>query len=94
MLGSFAAIPPSLVGPGGKRCFFLGARALYVCQLVFHELSYSTIDNCLMFFLAGATTGIGAERSCAGANDFPALERTALATETELSGHGLAPGGG
>ncbi len=36
---------------------FLGLMGLYVCQLAFHELSYSTIDNCLVFFLAGMTRG-------------------------------------
>jgi O-antigen ligase len=36
----------------------LGTAGVYVCQLVFHELSYSTLDNCLIFFLAGMTSGI------------------------------------
>ena len=41
-----------------QAVLFLGVLGLYACQLTFHELSYSTIDNCLVFFLAGATTGI------------------------------------
>jgi O-antigen ligase len=36
---------------------FLGVLGLYVCQLVFHELSYSTMDNCLVFLLAGTLMG-------------------------------------
>lgn len=41
-----------------QATLFLGVLALYACQLTFHELSYSTIDNCLVFFLAAATTDI------------------------------------
>jgi O-antigen ligase len=41
-----------------QAVLFMGVLALYACQSAFHELSYSTIDNCLVFVLAGATTGI------------------------------------
>jgi O-antigen ligase len=46
-----------------QAILFLSVMGLYVCQLMFHELSYSTIDNCLVFLLAGATTGIGRDWS-------------------------------
>jgi O-antigen ligase len=35
----------------------LGVMGLYVCQLTFHELSYSVIDNNLMFMFAGTMMG-------------------------------------
>ncbi len=37
---------------------FLGAMGVYVCQAFFHELSYTPIDNSLLFLLAGITVGI------------------------------------
>ncbi len=40
----------------------LGAMAVYVCQAAFHELSYSPIDNLLIFFLAGTVVGLHADR--------------------------------
>jgi O-antigen ligase len=36
----------------------LGALGLYACQAAFHELSYLSINNALLFFLAGITTAI------------------------------------
>lgn len=36
----------------------LGVLGLYLCQLTSHEISYSTQDNCLIFFLAGMTAGV------------------------------------
>ena len=36
----------------------VGALGLYVCQALFHELSYLSMDNALLFFLAGITTGL------------------------------------
>ncbi len=37
---------------------FLAAFGVYTCQLLFHELSYSTLDNALLFFLAGVAVGL------------------------------------
>jgi O-antigen ligase len=37
---------------------FLGALGIYASQLAFHELSYSTLDNMLIFFLAGIQAGL------------------------------------
>ncbi len=37
---------------------FLGAMGIYVAQLAFHELSYSPLDNMLIFFLAGIQAGL------------------------------------
>jgi O-antigen ligase len=39
---------------------FLGAMAVYAVQLLFHELSFSPLDNSLMFCLAGITVGLTA----------------------------------
>ncbi len=36
----------------------IGALGLYVCQALFHELSYLPMDNTVLFFLAGITTGL------------------------------------
>jgi len=36
----------------------LGALAVYVCQAAFHELSYTPIDNSLLFLLAGTAAGL------------------------------------
>jgi O-antigen ligase len=36
----------------------LAAMAAYVCQLGAHELSYSTLDNSLLFLLAGIASGL------------------------------------
>ena len=33
----------------------VGALGLYVCQALFHELSYLPMDNTVLFFLAGIT---------------------------------------
>lgn len=36
----------------------LGALGIYTSQLLFHELSYSPLDNLLIFFLAGIQSGL------------------------------------
>lgn len=42
-----------------RHCvFFAATLGLYACQLLFHELSYSVLDNCLIFLLAGITAGL------------------------------------
>lgn len=40
-----------------QAVWLLGALGLFACQMAFHELSYSTIDNSLLFLLAGGTLG-------------------------------------
>ena len=42
-------------GPAPKAALTVGALGLYVCQALFHELSYLPMDNALLFFLAGIT---------------------------------------
>jgi O-antigen ligase len=37
---------------------FLGALATYAVQMLFHEVSYTTIDNSLIFLLAGIAVGL------------------------------------
>ncbi len=39
----------------------MGTLAAYFCQLLFHELSYTSIDHSLVFFIAGMTGGIRAD---------------------------------
>lgn len=41
----------------GERLASVGVLAIYVCQMAFDELSYAPIENSLVFFLAGMTTG-------------------------------------
>jgi O-antigen ligase len=36
----------------------LGVVAIYVCVAMFHEMSYTPIDNALLFLLAGITVGL------------------------------------
>jgi O-antigen ligase len=36
----------------------LGVLAVYACQLMFHELSYTPIDHSLVFLFAGLTAGL------------------------------------
>ncbi|HEY2148538.1 MAG TPA: hypothetical protein VGH32_11410, partial [Pirellulales bacterium] len=36
----------------------LGAIGIYTSQMLFHELSYSQVDNLLIFFLAGVQAGL------------------------------------
>ena len=62
----------------------LGALAIYVCQVAFHELSYTPMDNSLVFFLAGTVMGLrpaakpAAATAAAGLSDAP-LGRAATA---------------
>jgi O-antigen ligase len=39
----------------------LGALATYAVQMMFHEVSYTTLDNSLLFLLAGIAAGIDAK---------------------------------
>jgi O-antigen ligase len=41
----------------------VGALGVYVCQALFHELSYLPMDNTLMFFLAGITMGLQSQKT-------------------------------
>jgi O-antigen ligase len=47
--------------PGWVRSqgvLLLGVLAVYVCQAAFHELTYSPIENTLLFLMAGITVGL------------------------------------
>ncbi len=50
----------------------LGVLGIYVCQGLFHELTYSPIDNSLVFLLAGLTVGL---RSVVMREDAPLMLR-------------------
>jgi O-antigen ligase len=67
-----------------QAALFLGVLGLYVCQLAFHEASYSTIDNCLPFFLAGITAGYGPAWSRAAALPGPLVWRSPLNSQVVL----------
>ena len=56
----------------------LGVLGAYVCQAAFHELSYTPIDNALVFLLAGVTVGLQAAMAPAsGPSTHSALARPA-----------------
>jgi len=41
-----------------QAVLLLGAMAIWAAQMAFHEMSYSVVDNSLVFFLAGVTMGL------------------------------------
>ena len=41
-----------------QAALLLGVLPLYLVQSVFHELSYTPIDNSLLFYIAGITCGL------------------------------------
>ncbi|MCE9605816.1 MAG: O-antigen ligase family protein [Planctomycetia bacterium] len=45
-----------------QAVLMLGALGVYACQLMFHELSYTPIDNSLVFFLAGTASALVPQR--------------------------------
>jgi O-antigen ligase len=56
--------------PWAKRqaALFLGATGVYSLQLLFHELSYTPLDNSLVFFLAGCAGGVAPQRAIGSAS--------------------------
>ncbi len=59
-----------------QAVLMLGALAVYIPQVAFHELSYSTVDNVLIFFLAGLTMSL---RPLAGLDVATTSEPTTVA---------------
>ncbi len=55
-----AAVPRPHSVPWVKEqaALLLGVLPLYLVQSVFHELSYTPIDNSLLFYIAGITCGL------------------------------------
>ena len=41
-----------------QAALLVGGVGVYACQLMFHELSYTPLDNSLIFFLAGCTGAV------------------------------------
>jgi len=41
-----------------QAILLLGTLGIYSCQILFHELTYTPLDNSIVFLLAGATMGI------------------------------------
>jgi hypothetical protein len=74
-----------------QAVLFLGVLGLYACQLAFHELSYSTIDNCLVFYLAGATMGIRPDWSAPALALARPEPRTAFTSPAARAGYRLVP---
>jgi O-antigen ligase len=58
-----------------QGALLLGALGVYIAQAAFHELSYTAIDNVLLFTLAGLTVGLHAELT----GKTPAAENNAAA---------------
>lgn len=46
-----------------QAALLLGGLGVYACQLMFHELSYTPIDNSLIFFLAGCSGAAATQRA-------------------------------
>ena len=53
---------PTRRGCEAHGVLLLGALATYGTQMMFHELSYTAIDNSLIFILAGLANGLAADR--------------------------------
>ncbi|MGC3966136.1 MAG: O-antigen ligase family protein [Pirellulales bacterium] len=49
-----------------QAALLMGAVPVYVAQLLFHELSYTPMDNSLVFFLAGCSSALAPLASAAG----------------------------
>jgi O-antigen ligase len=77
--------PRSPAWARSQGLLFLGALGVYCSQGLFHELTYSPIDNCLMFLLAGLTVGLRETMKVEGGmmNDAQA-ESTAVGDSSSL----------
>lgn len=64
----------------------LGAVPVYAAQLLFHELSYTPMDNSLVFFLAGCSSALAPLASAAG------MRRQATPQTSPVT-NGLTPAG-
>jgi len=73
-----------------QALLFLAALTVYVVQGVFHELSYTPIDNSLIFLLAGVTVGLAQSPALAGASA-PARATWPAAPAYVLSGPAAHP---
>jgi O-antigen ligase len=62
-------LPQAAPHAKGMAALSIGAVGVYVCQLAFHELSYTPLDNSLVFFLAGAASALAARSSSTAAAD-------------------------
>ncbi len=73
-LGLYLAILANWIRSGWRLCrdenpawvrahgvLFLGALATYAVQMMFHEVTYTAIDNSLLFLLAGVASGLAAK---------------------------------
>jgi len=54
-----------------QALLLLGAITIWAAQMAFHEMSYSVVDNSLVFFLAGVTMGLRAGAGHASAEAAP-----------------------
>ena len=67
-----------------QAILMLGALGVYAMQLLFHELSYTPIDNSLVFFLAGTASALMPRRETA-AKPATTTSRVALASSPTLA---------
>jgi O-antigen ligase len=76
-----------------QAVLLVGVLGLYAIQMTFHELSYSTIDNSLLFVLAGATMGAHPAWAAAAAPSKEPLfgEESDLPLEVIYGRRGFAP---
>lgn len=72
--------------PWAKRqaILMLGALGVYAMQLLFHELSYTPMDNSLVFFLAGTASALMPRRETA-VKPATTTSRVALASSPTLA---------
>jgi O-antigen ligase len=67
-----------------QAALLVGAMGVYACQLMFHELSYTPIDNSLIFFLAGCSGALVPQTSPSPAVWQPAAWRRFFLPATNM----------
>ncbi len=73
MLNAWHTVRTADVPPWARRqaVLVLGAVPVYAAQLLFHELSYTPIDNSLVFFLAGTASALAARKTTPASRSMP-----------------------
>jgi len=73
MLNAWHTVRTADVPPWARRqaVLVLGAVPVYAAQLLFHELSYTPIDNSLVFFLAGTASALAARKTAPASRSMP-----------------------
>ena len=73
MLNAWDTVRSADTPPWARRqaVLVLGAVPVYAAQLLFHELSYTPIDNSLVFFLAGTASALVARKAAPAQQSMP-----------------------